>query len=83
MYLNELIDDYNPVRSFGYLEKILLVERKVNYKVLENIPFYGPKLWNSFSENIRSITDATKFKSILNSSFDTIKMLLQFIFCRA
>ena len=68
-YLSELIKQYQPSRNLRSQSKNLLCEIRVKSKTFGDRAFekMAPKLWNNLPQNIRSITDFDKFKSMLKT----------------
>ena len=68
-YLSELIKQYQPSQNLRSQLKNLLCEIRVKSKTFGDRAFekMAPKLWNNLPQNIRSITDFDKFKSMLKT----------------
>ena len=64
-----LLSNISLVEIFGHNQKNLLCEIRVKSKTLGDRAFekMAPKLWNNLPQNIRSITDFDKFKSMLKT----------------
>ena len=65
-----LLSNISLVKIFGHSQKIFSVKYVWNprhlviYRAFEKM---APKLWNNLPQNIRSITDFDKFKSMLKT----------------
>ena len=64
-----LLSNISLVEIFGHNQKNLLCEIRVKSKTFGDRAFekMAPKLWNNLPQNIRSITDFDKFKSMLKT----------------
>ena len=66
-----LLSNISLVEIFGHNQKIFCVKYVWNprHLVIELLKKMAPKLWNNLPQNIRSITDFDKFKSMLKTHF--------------
>ena len=71
MYLNNLIEPYQPSRNLRSSSQNLLVQKRFHYKTVgeRSFSFYGPQLWNSLPLSLRSIQNFNTFKKKLKINF--------------
>ena len=64
-----LLSNISLVKIFGHNQNIFSVKYVWNprHLVIELLKKMAPKLWNNLPQNIRSITDFDKFKSMLKT----------------
>ena len=69
LYLQHLLNDYNPVRQLRSSSKQLFLPYNVSTKSYGYRAFQHavPQLWNKLPENIKECTTVDSFKSMLKS----------------
>ena len=71
IYLQNIIEPYQPSRNLRSSSHNLLVQKRYHYKTVgeRSFSFYGPQLWNSLPSHLRSIENFTTFKRELKTYF--------------
>ena len=77
-YMADLLRSYSPTRQLRSSSKNLLVIPKSNLKFYGDISFQvaAPRLWNSLTDDIRSIQNLDVFKNKIKTLLFRLRLLL-------
>lgn len=67
-YVADMLTEYIPDRSLRSSSEGLLIIPRINSKAAHGaFSYYGPTLWNSFPQELRSAATVSSFKSKLKT----------------